>query len=325
MEKKCWYPVRYANEVKESPVSVKLCGEPLVLFRTLSGKINALTDLCIHRGVALSLGKVCGDTIVCPYHGWRYEGTGRCTLIPQLEDQTKIPRKAKVQSYRCCERYGLIWVALEETLFELPTIPEFDRQEWRFVETGPFAWRSSSARQVENFTDFAHFPFVHPELLGDPERTVVPPHEVRRTGNILRYEIKRPETPNTDEFPIFANPSNEKPIRHNRYELYLPFTIVLRVGWNGTPSAMIYFFTSQPVSEKESIGYCIVAKNYGEDDAETIRRFEDVIFDQDKFVVESQRPEQVPFDLSAELHLKFDAVAVAYRKAMIELGFDVQL
>ena len=51
-----------------------------------------------------------------------------------------------------------------------------------------------------------------------------------------------------------------------------------------------------------------------------LQEFEDTIFGQDQVVVESQRPERVPFDLAAELHLKFDAVAVAYRKAMRELG-----
>jgi len=53
---------------------------------------------------------------------------------------------------------------------------------------------------------------------------------------------------------------------------------------------------------------------------QVIREFEDTIFGQDQVVVESQRPERVPFDLAAELHLRFDAVAVAYRKAMRGLG-----
>jgi len=41
---------------------------------------------------------------------------------------------------------------------------------------------------------------------------------------------------------------------------------------------------------------------------------------QDQVVGNSQRPERMPFDLAAELHLKFDAVAVAYRKAMRATG-----
>lgn len=323
MEKKCWYPVLYAAELKERPLSVRLCGEALVLWRAENSEVCVARDLCIHRGTALSLGSVCNGQIVCPYHGWRFNQKGECTLIPQLEDQARIPPKAKIQSYRCIERYGLIWVALEEPRFELPSVPEFENRDWKVVNTGPFKWRSGSARQVENFTDFAHFPFVHPELLGDPERTLVPPHQVERDGNVLIYEIVRPEAANTEEFPIFGNPDQEKPMRHNRYRLYLPYTIVLRVGWPGTTNGMVYFFTSQPLSEKECVGYCMIAKNYGDDDPQLLIRFEDVIFGQDQFVVESQRPEQVPFDLSEELHLKFDAVAVAYRRAMEEFGFGV--
>ena len=322
MEKKAWHPVTYSVELKDKPLSVTLCEEAIVLWRDENGTPTAAKDLCVHRGVALSLGTICGGEIVCPYHGWRYRKNGECSHIPQLEDQTKIPAKAKIKSYQCAERYGLIWVALEEPLFKLAEIPEFENQEWKIVETGPFQWKSGSARQVENFTDFAHFPFVHPELLGDPERTFVPPHTVTRKDNVLFYEIIRPEASNTEEFPIFGNPTQEKPMRHNRYQLYLPYTIVLRVGWPGTTNGMVYVFVSQPVKKNECIGYCIIAKNYGDDDPQILKDFEDIIFGQDKFVVESQRPEQVPFDLSDELHLKFDAVAVAYRKAMKEMGFE---
>lgn len=69
----------------------------------------------------------------------------------------------------------------------------------------------------------------------------------------------------------------------------------------------------------------MVAKNYDlEKTDKVVRDFEDVIFSQDQRVVESQRPEQVPFDLAAELHLKFDAVAVAYRRAMREQALVIQ-
>lgn len=321
MEKKCWHPVFYASQLKAQPVSVRLCDEALVLWRGRGGIPYAIKDLCIHRGTALSLGKVCGGDIVCPYHGWRFNGEGKCTLIPQLPDPCKIPPKAKIDPYHCCERYGIIWVSLEEPAFPLPEVPEFEDPQWKFVETGPFFWRAGSARQVENFTDFAHFPFVHPNLLGDPSRTVVPGHKVRQEGNVLIYEVVRPEAPNTEEFPIFANPNKELPLRHSRYRLHLPYTIVLRIGWSGTTRGMFNFFASQPISATECIGYCIIGNNYGEIDEETLRHFEEVIFGQDQVVVESQRPEQVPFDLAAEIHLPFDAVAIAYRKAMKDFDF----
>jgi phenylpropionate dioxygenase-like ring-hydroxylating dioxygenase large terminal subunit len=83
----------------------------------------------------------------------------------------------------------------------------------------------------------------------------------------------------------------------------------------------LYFFASQPVAPDRCVGYCLVARNYNLDQPDTvIQEFERVIFGQDQRVVESQRPERVPFDLAAELHLTFDKVAVAYRRAMAAHG-----
>ena len=257
---------------------------------------------------------------MCPYHGWQYGADGVCKLIPQLADPTRIPGKARVDAYACQERYGLMWVAMDQPRWALPEIPEFSSDEWTLVETGPFPWDSDSSRQLENFTDFGHFPWVHPGLLGDPDRPVVPDHSVRIDGHILRYSIVRPEAPNTDDFPVFGNEVVEKPERRSRYELHLPYTILLRLGWGGQ-AGMVYFFASQPVDEDRCIGYLVIARNYDpEQPAEVLQDFEDTIFNQDKRVVESQRPERVPFDLAAEMHLKFDAVAISYRKAMRDKG-----
>ncbi len=100
------------------------------------------------------------------------------------------------------------------------------------------------------------------------------------------------------------------------YQLHLPYTIVLRLGWGGE-KGMLYLFASQPVSASECVGYVVMGRNYDLDQPpDVLQSFEDTIFNQDQRIVESQRPEQVPFDLADELHLTFDAVAVAYRRAM---------
>ncbi len=316
----CWHPVAYAHTLTAQPLATKLLDEHLVLWRGADGQPKTLRDLCIHRGTALSLGAVFGDEIMCPYHGWRYNAQGACTLIPQTARDT-IPSKARVPSYRCIERYGLIWVALVEPSEPLPEIPELESSAWKVVNTGPFAWNADASRQVENFTDFGHFPWVHPGLLGDVNRPEVPEHTVTSEGRVLHYTIVRPEAPNSDDFPVFANEEQEKPLRRSRYELHLPYTIVLRLGWGGN-KGMVYFFVSQPVAHNRCIGYCIIARNYDFEQPDSVlQQFEDVIFGQDQRIVESQRPEMVPFDLADELHLKFDAVAVAYRRAMQVQGF----
>lgn len=316
----CWHPVAYAHTLTDKPLAAKLLDEHLVVWRGADGKPKALRDLCIHRGTALSLGVAYGDEIMCPYHGWRYNAEGACTVIPQTKRDT-IPTKARVQSYRAMERYGLIWVALEEPAHPLPEIPEFESGDWVVVNTGPFAWNADASRQLENFTDFGHFPWVHPGLLGDINRPEVPDHTVTTKGRILHYTVVRPEAPNSEEFPVFANEEKVTPERRSRYEVHLPYTIVLRLGWGGS-KGMVYFFVSQPVSADRCIGYCIIGRNYDFEQPDSVlQQFEEVIFGQDQRIVESQRPEMVPFDLADELHLTFDAVAVAYRRAMKNEGY----
>ena len=312
----CWHPVAYSAEVTSAPHATSLLDEPLVLWRDGRGAAHAFRDVCVHRGTALSLGRVDGDEIVCAYHGWRYGGDGACTSIPQLADPARVPARARVVAYPVVERCGLTWVALEPPRWPLPEVRELEDAAWRTVRTGPFAWSCDASRQVENFTDFGHFAFVHPGLLGDPARPVVAPYEVTTDGHVLRYAYGRPDAPNTSEFPVFAAEERKDETRRTRYALHLPYTIVEHIDWGGA-DGLVYFFAAQPVSAERCIGYCLVARNYNlEQPDQVIQAFERTIFGQDQRVVESQRPERVPFDLAAELHLTFDAVAVAYRKAM---------
>ena len=318
----CWHPIAYSHEVPpDAPYGSTLLNEALVVWRTSDGVPHAMQDLCIHRGTALSKGRLKDDCVVCPYHAWHYNAEGVCVKIPQKVDSTQVPSKARVSAYRTLERYGLIWVALEDPMFSLPELPELEEEAWKIVLTGPFEWKSDASRQVENFTDFGHFPWVHPGILGDPDRPVVDRCDVEVRGHVLHYSVTRPEAPNTTDFPVFANKNVVTPERQSRYELHLPYTIVLRLGW-GDEKGMVYFFASQPIHENRCRGYCIISRNYNFDQADTtLQEFEKVVFDQDQQVVESQRPEQVPFDLAEELHLSFDAVAVNYRRTMQKQGF----
>jgi phenylpropionate dioxygenase-like ring-hydroxylating dioxygenase large terminal subunit len=168
-QRACWHPVAFASDVADGPAHADLLGEPLVVWRSADGAPRVMSDLCVHRGTALSLGWIQGDELVCAYHGWRYGADGRCVAIPQKEDPAVVPAKARVRAFRVQERYGLIWVALEQPRWPLPEVPELENGEWVIVAAGPYRWRCDAARQVENFTDFGHFPWVHPGLLGDPQ------------------------------------------------------------------------------------------------------------------------------------------------------------
>jgi vanillate O-demethylase monooxygenase subunit len=159
------HPVAYSTDLGTSPLSVRLLGEPLVIWRDSAGTAHATSDVCVHRGTALSGGCVKGDTIMCPYHGWQFDETGKCTHIPQLEDPTKVPSKAQIAAHHCVEQYNMIWVSLDQPRRPLPAIDEFGSSDWVWVNCGPYDWNAHSSRQLENFTDFGHFPWVHPGLL----------------------------------------------------------------------------------------------------------------------------------------------------------------
>lgn len=93
-----WYPVAFSHEVTAQPYATKLLDERLVLYRITDGTVVAARDLCLHRGVPLSLGHVDGNEIVCKYHGLRYAPDGRCTCIPAHPGGALSPR-LRLQTY----------------------------------------------------------------------------------------------------------------------------------------------------------------------------------------------------------------------------------
>lgn len=317
----CWHPVGYGTDIGDQPVGVTLLDTRVVLWRDAAGALHAHHDRCVHRGTQLSLGRVERDEIVCPYHGWRFAGDGRCTLIPQLADPRRVPSRVRVEPLRCLERYGLAWIALDAPRWPLPAVPELEGGDYRVVRTGPFEWASHASRQLENFTDFGHFAFVHQGLLGNPDQAVVAAHEVVIDGTTVRYAYRRPDEPNTEKLPVFTDDGRKERDRNTRYTIHLPFTIVEHIDWGGR-DGMVYFFVSQPVSESRCIGYCLVARNYNLDQPDAVmQEFERVIFAQDQRIIESQQPCAVPVAGDDEVHMAFDKVAIAFRKALRDNGF----
>ena len=83
-EHECAHPLLRVEELGESPLPVRLLGEDWVVWRDGQGRARAARDQCPHRGARLSLGRVCAGELECPYHGWRFEGDGRCATIPAV-------------------------------------------------------------------------------------------------------------------------------------------------------------------------------------------------------------------------------------------------
>ncbi len=177
MIKNHWYVVLDAAEVGRKPLGVKRFGERMVFWRDSKGQIVCQLDKCCHRGAQLSLGQVLGDCIECPFHGWQFDPTGRCTLVPSNGKSAPIPQKFAVKTYPVREAYGWIWLYWGDVQEgqELPPIRYFDElNDPRFgVATWQDPWPVHVTRAIENQLDVTHLSFTHKKTIGDPKRPVV--------------------------------------------------------------------------------------------------------------------------------------------------------
>jgi phenylpropionate dioxygenase-like ring-hydroxylating dioxygenase large terminal subunit len=162
-----WTPVALASELGTvRPLAVQVAGVGLALFRGEGGKAAALRDRCIHRGVALSLGRVEAQCLECPFHGWRYAADGRVTNVPWNPD-AKLPT-LRTRAVPTRELGGLIFVY---TSFDSEPTDEPQMHEW-FSDPGmrvagvAVDWNVHWTRAMENMLDSPHLPFVHASTIG---------------------------------------------------------------------------------------------------------------------------------------------------------------
>ena len=306
-----WHVVARASDLLPGrPAPARLPGTDLVLWQS-NGRIHAWRDLCIHRGTRLSLGRVEDGCLVCPYHGWTYDETGQCVAIHAHPEQTP-PAKARAETYHVQQRYGLIWVCLGEPASEIAPFPEWDDPVYRKIFCGPYAVQAAGPRIVENFLDIAHFPFVHEGILGDQAYPEIEEYqaEIRPDGVIAQgVRVYQPDPYGTGVGDTVAY----------TYRVHRPLTASLTKESAGPRFTILLMVT--PHDLVGSSAWIWMAQNYGHDiPEEELVAYQDEIFLQDRPIVESQRPELLPLDLQAELHLRSDRTAIAYRRWLNQLG-----
>jgi phenylpropionate dioxygenase-like ring-hydroxylating dioxygenase large terminal subunit len=170
-----WYIILESSEVKQDRLlGVTRMGEKLVLWRDQQGKLVCMKDQCPHRYVALSCGKLTGGQIQCPFHGFQFDSTGKCTLIPANGSQADIPKAFEVSTYPTYEDHGFIWIWWGEPQPYYPEVyyfPSID-QNWSY-STLRDHWATHYSRAIENQLDAVHVPFIHHNTIGRGNRTLV--------------------------------------------------------------------------------------------------------------------------------------------------------
>lgn len=312
-----WYAAEWSSAVTTAkPVRVRMLGQNFVLFRDTDGKARCLSNVCLHRCGSLADGWTKNGRVVCPYHGWEFNGSGQCERIPSLgPGQAPVPARVRVDAYPVEERYGIVFVFLgdlpEAERPPIQPIPEWDQPGWRCTSQG-FTLRAHYARVVENALDPAHAEFVH--IVGrkgqDPAYRV-PDYEVQEADWGAGMEV-RFATQAGGLFRYLRKGTNETVAGTT---FHGPSQFVTRIRMTDRMSSYQYAFDT-PVDEFETRAFLVNARNFFTApflDGMVDKRSR-VIIEEDRVVIEKLEPVAPPQGRTADFSVRSDAIQLTYRR-----------
>jgi phenylpropionate dioxygenase-like ring-hydroxylating dioxygenase large terminal subunit len=311
-----WYAACIADELTDTPQRVTMLGCDFVLFRDGAGVARCLSDSCCHRGASLA-GGVCRDgLIVCPQHGWEYNGQGKCKLIPAgTRTPTEPPKKARVPSYPTEEKYGMVFAFLGDmSEDERPTIPDRVPE----YETGDWHWGIikrkkdiNYVRMSENYNDPCHVHYVHEFAKWLPKGVTIIDHD--KTDTYVK---------------AFHAAWDAKGHHSEDVGLMMEFDVIgmMSRNTNNQPNypTQIVLATTTPIDESNTqIFMQLLQPKDGKDSKEQHKMLmemtEHQVMDEDYAVLKTTRPRQAA-NPTEELLVETDVTLAQVRKITKEYG-----
>jgi phenylpropionate dioxygenase-like ring-hydroxylating dioxygenase large terminal subunit len=323
MIRKQWYIVLSSGEVKDRPVGMTRMGEKLVFWRDSEGRVACLRDRCVHRGVALSAGKLLDNgRLQCPFHGLEYDPSGRVTVIPANGRSTPVPERFRVHHYPTHEAHGFIWIWWgDDPLVNLqpPRFFEDLEEGFRWAQIID-PWNAHYSRVIENQLDPIHLPFVHHNTIGRGNRTVV-------DGPGLEWVDE-------DRFRVYTHnrvddgtpPLKPDEVDIAKSQVYLGF-IFPNLWQNHISDDVRVVAAFVPVDEDHTLLYLRFYQRFlrlpllGDLVARLAMPFNRLVAHQDRRVVQTQEPKASGLRIGEQL-IQGDHPVVAYRRrrqALIEV------
>ncbi|MFC1669948.1 Rieske 2Fe-2S domain-containing protein [Spirochaetota bacterium] len=309
-----WYAILQSKELKKNKmIGVTRLNEKLVLWRSDDNSIHCISDLCAHRGVSLSIGKLVHDNVQCPFHGLRYDGTGKVTLIPANGKSSKVPNHFKVHSYAAREEHGFVWIFWGDKTENLPDIPFFDNLDDSFHHsTRADHWNTYYTRAIENQLDEVHVPFVHHNTIGRGGKTLVHGPLLEIGDNELKF------------YPKYDIDVGQKPMKPEEFpkpgpgDFYVNFVFPniwqnhifdkLRIFTSFTPiddeNTLIYMRIYQKILRVPLLQNLVTYLNM---------KFSMVVLHQDRRVVITEKPKKTSLKMNEKL-IPGDSPIIAYRR-----------
>jgi phenylpropionate dioxygenase-like ring-hydroxylating dioxygenase large terminal subunit len=315
-----WYAVLESSEVpRNRPVGVLRLGERLVFWREEDGKVACLRDICPHRGAAFSAGKLHQNLVECPFHGFRFDASGACQLVPANGSQAPFPRQIKAHSYPTYEAWGFIFIYWGDKVTDF-SIPSFFEDIDSGFSYGAFRdpWKTHYSRAIENQLDVVHLPFVHTDTIGRGGRIVI-------DGPLVKWIGK-------DRFKVyvFNRPDDGRPVR-KQDELTFPAEETFHLDFifpnlwqNYLSSTARVVLAFVPVDQENSMIYLRFYQKFVR--VRGIRSLVNwlsmplnrKILHQDRRVVETQVPKRTELKMGEKL-IQGDHPIIGYRKRRQEL------
>ena len=215
------------------------------------------------------------------------------------------------------QRYGCLWTTLGTPATDLLPVPEADETDRRVIVCGAISVKTSGLRIVENFLDMAHFPFVHTDILGAEPHT-----EVTQYTTEIRRDVDEVWATNCQFFqPQAALSATGGIMTQYMYRVANPFaTILYKTCPNAANRWDVICLFVQPLDPDRCRAHPIMFLIDDTSAQTDLVHFQQLIFLQDRIILENQRPRLLPLEPRAETPTRADATSIAYRRWLKEKG-----
>lgn len=301
-----WYVIGSSSGFATNvPQKTTIWDKSYVVWKNRAGQYNAVDDACSHKGASLSGGVVKNNCIMCPYHGYEFNGKGELEKVPGIEFRPSP--QYNVGAYKVVEKNGWVWMntmpsdpTFADRIFE--ETEELNRKDSRVLLEMDF--KCYPRILSENSLDVMHIGFVH--TFGNRKRPapkeIRPPHEIAPYHWKTSYAYEAGE--NSMAYQYFGN--REMVIEN---EFYLPHTTVARVIFGKYISTVITF--ALPISETKSRLFIKTYRNFWKNPTGDMLT-ENMMFQtmlQDKAVVENIDPQH----MDGRFNMRFDKLQNTYK------------
>ena len=290
-----WYPVMSIKCLADGPKPFRLLGTNIVLWLTADGTPAAIADRCCHRSAKLSRGYCEGGRIVCGYHGWQYDRSGRVVRVPQAGETRDQRTAMHTPAYNATERYGYVWVALDDPLTAIPEFEEATNPGFRKIDQFYDVWECAGLRLMENSFDMAHIAFVHRATFGDSSSPKPADFLITRTadGFIMGSEVL---VVNRDLQKEILGMSDDTTTRIAQAQWHMPFVRKTRIEYpTGLVHAIVTAATPIDDTRSQIVQFCFRNDSESDTSTEDVIRFDSAIVKEDKYILEGTDPD-VPLD-----------------------------